>query len=120
MKNKFVVISYFCLLLSSCCALAANYKVNQSGVVKNPNNKTPLYSNTINQNYYNNYYSEDYINSNQVNSFPVKTIEFVMDYSGSMSNYYTPDSFDYEMGSFFELPPKQRFRKMSRKELTNK
>lgn len=57
----------------------------------------------------------DFYDSNE--KFYVGELTF---YSGSMSNSYTPDSFDYEMGSFFELPPKQRFRKMSRKELTNK
>lgn len=86
--KKNLLLSCFCLLLlSSCGAIAGSYKVNQSGVVKNSNNQTPTYANTVNQNYYNNYSAPYYVAANQVNSIPVTTIEFVMDYSGSMANW---------------------------------
>lgn len=39
------------------------------------------------ENYYNNYQTQNYVSSNQVNATQVGIIEFVMDYSGSMSNW---------------------------------
>lgn len=87
MKNNLLLSAFCVLLLSSCCAIAANYKVNQAGVVKNSNKQVPSYANTVNQNYYNNYSAPYYVASNQVNSLSVDTIELVMDYSGSMANW---------------------------------
>lgn len=83
MKKKILAFLILTGCLTTCCAYAAKYKVNTSGVVKH-NGK--VISPSKNQNYYNTYRSQDYINSNKVNSAQVGTIEIVMDYSGSMSN----------------------------------
>ena len=73
---------------TTCCAFAAKYKVNTSGVVKSGNGKVmSAPANTVNQNYYQNYSAQNYVANNQVNSTQVNTIEIVMDYSGSMSNW---------------------------------
>lgn len=74
-------------VLSCCCAFAAKYTVNTSGVVKNKGGVIASPSNTTNQNYFNNYSAPTYINNEVVNIEPVGIIEFVMDYSGSMSNW---------------------------------
>lgn len=86
MKKRFILFVVIAFL-SSCCALAASYKVNSSGVVKNGGKIIPSPSYSINQNYYNNYNVNNYISTQQVNAIPVDIIEFVMDYSGSMSNW---------------------------------
>ena len=71
-------------------ALAAKYTVNTSGTVKNQAGQTITSpANTINQNYYNVYTPANYINNNVVNQAQVGTIEIVMDFSGSMSNWIT-------------------------------
>lgn len=41
-------------------------------------------------------------------------------YSGSMFNSFTPDAFDFELGSKFVLPPKQKFKRIKRKDLIGK
>jgi hypothetical protein len=79
------------LMLSvfTCCGcFAAKYSVNSSGVVKSEQGKV-LNSpgNVVNQNFYNNYYMQNYVSNNQVNQNSVSTIEIVMDFSGSMSNW---------------------------------
>lgn len=48
---------------------------------------SPTGTTQIIENYFNNYQAQAYVNSNQVNSTQVGIIEFVMDYSGSMSNW---------------------------------
>lgn len=86
MKKVLLILSVM-LVLTSCCALAAKYTVNTSGVVKSSGQVQSSPSNTVNQNYYNNYYSQNYVSGNVVNQYQVGTIEFVMDYSGSMANW---------------------------------
>ena len=88
MKTKMAIIAITMILAVSGCAYAAKYKVNTSGVVKSPTgNVMTSPANTTNQNYYNNFQAPAYVNSNQVNASQVGTIEIVMDYSGSMSNW---------------------------------
>ena len=76
------------VLLTAGIAFAAKYTINTSGTVKNSSGNviTPM-ANTVNQNYYNNYYAQNYVANNQVNSTQVDTVEIVMDFSGSMSNW---------------------------------
>lgn len=83
--KKFLIVTLVLSSLMTCCAFAAKYKVNTSGVVKN-NGKivSPAMSNS---NPYNVYNAPNYVASNTVNIMPVSTIELVMDYSGSMSNW---------------------------------
>ena len=78
------------MVLTSCCAFAAKYTVNTSGVVKSPA-KTIQSSqgNTVNQNYYSNYDASSYVNQNIVNDEEGAIVEIVMDYSGSMANWIT-------------------------------
>ena len=114
--KKFLILTLILSVMTG-SVYAAKYKVNTSGTIKNSSGQvvSPV-SNTVNQNYnYNNYnqyntqvaqpynqapynmqqtgnnytvmQADNYIASNQVNSVPVNTIEFVMDYSGSMSNW---------------------------------
>lgn len=83
MKKIFVIL--LSIILTSCCAYAAKYKVNTNGTVKN-NGKIVSPSNK-NKSPYNVYNPSTYINSNVVNSAQVQVIELVMDYSGSMSNW---------------------------------
>lgn len=85
MKKLLIILSVL-FVLASCTALAAKFTVNQSGVVKN-SGRVVSPSNTTNQNFYNNYNAQDYVSQNIVNSQQVGTIEFVMDYSGSMANW---------------------------------
>ncbi len=82
---KKILVLLIVVFLSTCCAFAAKYKVNNSGVVKSNGN-------TVNQqvpmnNPFNVYQSSNYVASNTVNSMQVNTIEIVMDYSGSMSSW---------------------------------
>ena len=71
-------------------AFAAKYTINTSGTVKNQAGQTVTSpANSINQNYYNVYTPANYINNNVVNKAQVETIEIVMDFSGSMSNWIT-------------------------------
>ena len=111
--NKSLSLLLAVILTTSCVAFGAKYTVSPSGTVKD-NFGTIMTSpaNVVNQNYYNyvpnspanipanapqssqqtinyfnNFQAENYISSNQVNSENVGLIEFVMDYSGSMSNW---------------------------------
>lgn len=74
--------------LTTGMVFAAKYTINTNGTVKNQSGQTVTSpANTVNQNYYNNYYAQNYVDNNVVNSTNVGTIEIVMDYSGSMSNW---------------------------------
>ena len=85
--RKNIILFGTLALMSCCCVFGATYKVNSSGVVKSSGKVISSPSSVINQNYYNNYNASNYIANNQVNALPVDIIEFVMDYSGSMSNW---------------------------------
>ncbi|MCQ2739203.1 MAG: VWA domain-containing protein [bacterium] len=88
MIGKRVFILLFILLLATGVSFGKKYTVNSSGTVKTDTGKiitSP--ANTINQNPYSNYQTNTYVNTNQVNATQVGIIEFVMDYSGSMSNW---------------------------------
>ena len=82
---KKFIISFIIFVLTTCSAFAAKYKVNTSGVVKNNGKVVSPTVNTTNP--YNVYNSSNYVASNTVNAVSVSTIELVMDYSGSMSNW---------------------------------
>lgn len=84
--KKILILVLILACLTTCSAFAAKYKVNTSGVVKN-NGKvvSPSANNPINP--YNVYSASNYVSSNAVNTNQVGTIELVMDYSGSMSNW---------------------------------
>lgn len=81
--KKFIILVFIIIFTTTCTAFAAKYKVNTSGTVKKdgkvvtPSVTTP----------YNVYNSTSYIANNQVNALSISTIELVMDYSGSMSNW---------------------------------
>ena len=96
------------IMTMSCIAYGAKYTVNTSGTIKNqsgtiitspansvnqnyynaPNNYSQIPQNSQEMiNYFNNFNAETYINTNQVNQANVGIVEFVMDYSGSMSNW---------------------------------
>lgn len=88
LKIKKIVLIFVLVAFTVCASYAAKYTVNTSGTVKNKAGTiitSP--SNSVNQNYYNNYNAQTYISTNQVNAQNVDIIEFVMDYSGSMSNW---------------------------------
>lgn len=85
--KKILTLLSITTVLSCCCAFAAKYTVNTSGVVRNHSGVISSPANTTNQNYFNNYSAPTYINNEVVNIEPVGIIEFVMDYSGSMSNW---------------------------------
>ena len=85
--KKLSILTIAIILATSCCAYAAKYTVNSSGVVKSQGKVISCPANTVNQNYYNNFNAQSYVSSNQVNDIQVGTIEIVMDYSGSMSNW---------------------------------
>lgn len=88
MKTKKAVLILLLIGLTVLPAYTAKYTVNTSGTVRNQSGTTITSpSNSVNQNYYNVYSAQNYVNNNQVNSNPVGIIEFVMDYSGSMSNW---------------------------------
>ena len=90
MNKKFVALMLAGSVLTAGVAFGAKYTVNTSGVVKNGSgNVVTSPANTVNQNYYNNYYMQNYTNSNTVNANQAGTIEIVMDFSGSMSNWIT-------------------------------
>ena len=90
MNKKFVIPLLTASLFTAGVAFAAKYTINSSGVVKtNSGQVVTSPANTVNQNYYNNYYMQNYTNNNVVNSQQVGTIEIVMDFSGSMSNWIT-------------------------------
>lgn len=76
------------LTFATSVAFAAKYTINTSGTVKNNAGQVITSpSNTVNQNYFNNYTAQNYVSNNQVNSTSVDTVEIVMDFSGSMSNW---------------------------------
>ena len=78
------------IALSSTVVYAAKYTVNTSGTVKTQTGQVITSpANSVNQNFYNNYTPANYINNNVVNQTQVGTIEIVMDFSGSMSNWIT-------------------------------
>ncbi len=83
--KKFIILFLILVVISSCTAFAAKYKVNTSGVVKNNGKVVSPVINTANP--YNVYNAQNYVSSNTVNANSVSTIELVMDYSGSMSNW---------------------------------
>ena len=86
--KKSIIPLFTILCLTTGMVFAAKYTINTSGTVKNQSGQTVTSpSNTINQNYYNNYYSQNYVDNNIVNSTNVDTVEIVMDFSGSMSNW---------------------------------
>lgn len=89
MKKK-ILTSVLCSVLATGVVFAAKYTINKSGTVKNQAGQTITSpANSVNQNYYNNYMMNNYVSNNQVNQTPVDTIEIVMDFSGSMSNWIT-------------------------------
>lgn len=83
MKKFLILFLVFFVVAGS--AFAAKYKVNTSGVVKNNGKVVSPSVNTANP--YNVYNASNYVSSNTVNANSVGTIELVMDYSGSMSNW---------------------------------
>ena len=88
--KKYTLILIIIGIISCCCAFAAKYTVNTSGIVRSSRgNVMAAPSNAINQNfnYYNNFSASNYVSSNQVNAGQVGIVEIVMDYSGSMSNW---------------------------------
>ncbi len=85
--NRVVLLLISLFLITTGCAFAAKYTVNTSGQVKSNGNIISAPSNAINQNYFNNYQAQSYVSSNMVNANQVGTIEIVMDFSGSMSNW---------------------------------
>ena len=91
MNKKFLaLIVATSITLVSGLAFAAKYTINTSGTVKNQAGQTITSpANSVNQNYYNVYTPANYINNNVVNQTQVQTIEIVMDFSGSMSNWIT-------------------------------
>jgi len=90
MNKKFLTLIIAGLTLTSTVVFAAKYTVNKSGTVKNQAGQTITSpANSVNQNYFNNYYAQNYVNNNVVNQTQVGTIEIVMDFSGSMSNWIT-------------------------------
>ncbi len=86
--KKMILTSVLCSLIATGAVFAAKYTINKSGTVKNQAGQTVTSpANSVNQNYYNNYMMNNYVSNNQVNKTPVDTIEIVMDFSGSMSNW---------------------------------
>lgn len=88
--NKKFLTAIIVSALATGISFAAKYTINTSGTVKNQAGQTITSpANSVNQNI--NYYSlPNYTASNQatqVNNTSVGTIEIVMDYSGSMSNW---------------------------------
>lgn len=91
MKKKFTAFLLSGLLLTTTAVVyAAKYTINTSGTVKNQAGQTVTSpANSVNQNFYNTYTPAYYVNNNVVNQNQVGTIEIVMDFSGSMSNWIT-------------------------------
>ena len=83
---KKIIIICLTIILSTCSALAAKYKVNTSGVVKSNKKIVSPTNSTQQTNPYSIYNAQNYINSNSVNKNQIQYIELVMDYSGSMIN----------------------------------
>ena len=90
MNKKILLTSFLVSVLTISSVFAAKYTVNKSGTVSTSSGQVITSpANSVNQNYYNNYYMQNYVNNNQVNQVSVDTIEIVMDFSGSMSNWIT-------------------------------
>lgn len=90
MNKKILTLMIAGVTLATTAAFAAKYTINTSGTVKNQAGQTITSpANTVNQNYYNNYTAANYVNNNVVNQTQVGTVEIVMDFSGSMSNWIT-------------------------------
>ena len=90
MNKKVLLLFLTGSIFATTFVYGAKYTVNKSGTVKNQSGQiitSP--ANSVNQNYYNNYYMQTYVDNNQVNSTSADTIEIVMDFSGSMSNWIT-------------------------------
>ncbi len=88
MKKKIFTLIAIASVILGTAAFAAKYTVNTSGTVKTQTGQiitSP--ANSVNQNFYNNYQMQNYVQNNQVNQNAVGTIEIVMDFSGSMSNW---------------------------------
>lgn len=88
MNKKILSLIIAGMVLTAGTALGAKYTINKSGTVKTQTGQiitSP--ANSVNQNYYNNYQMQNYVANNQVNQNPVNTVEIVMDFSGSMSNW---------------------------------
>ena len=66
---------------------AQSYPASTGTMTQSYSSSPSAQSTQIIENYFNNYQAQNYIASNQVNATPVEIIEFVMDYSGSMSNW---------------------------------
>jgi len=90
MNKKILAYILTSVTLTTGIAFAAKYTINTSGTVKNQAGQTITSpANSVNQNFYNIYTPANYINNNVVNQAQVGTIEIVMDFSGSMSNWIT-------------------------------
>ena len=90
MNRKILLTSFLVSALTISSVFAAKYTVNKSGTVSNSSGQVITSpANSVNQNYYNNYNMQSYVANNQVNQTTVDTIEIVMDFSGSMSNWIT-------------------------------
>ena len=90
MNKKILLTSFLVLSLTVSGVFAAKYTVNKSGTVSNSSGQVITSpANSVNQNYYSNYNMQNYVANNQVNQTSVDTIEIVMDFSGSMSNWIT-------------------------------
>ncbi len=78
-------------MTSSTCVLASKYKINTSGKVTSPSGTVQAPTQYYNQPVtpYKNYTADGYAQSNQVNQTAVSTINIVMDFSGSMTNWVT-------------------------------
>ena len=90
MNKKILAYILTSVTLTTGIGFAAKYTINTSGTVKNQAGQTITSpANSVNQNFYNIYTPANYINNNVVNQAQVGTIEIVMDFSGSMSNWIT-------------------------------
>jgi len=87
MNKKILVLVAICAILTGAAAFAAKYTVNKSGTVKTGTGQVITSpANSVNQNF-NSYQMQNYVANNQVNQNAIGTIEIVMDFSGSMSNW---------------------------------
>lgn len=86
--KKILFSALLILTLGTSIVLAAKYTINTSGTVKTQQGQVVSpQANAVNQNYYSNYYANQYVANNTVNNTSVGTVEIVMDFSGSMSNW---------------------------------
>ena len=91
MKKKYVLPLLAISAISMGLAYGAKYTINSSGTVKTQAGQVVTSpANSVNQNYYNNYNIQNYTASTLASSASgenVGTVEIVMDFSGSMSNW---------------------------------